>query len=372
MKILFCNIAWMKSYKGINEDDAPSYGGEHSRKSKEGTEGVNFRDYNGKCYGFFELKGSINLEKYFEEATAEQASVEKVLVIWVAANQKSETKIVGWYTDATLFREVQAIESYFFPEFSRYYRIEALSKNCHLLSESDRDYPVDLNGLAQFAAKIQHSNAWYYDDTKQEATGLPQLREYIEENQGSFLQTYLSEELLDERLPESDKDHRGYQELLDKGRELYDNWETLKALKYFNTARAVSETTEVLWEIYYCLFELIRLDRAKVGMDRIVEMEGPDKDTVRQYIGIYDALGNREKTLEYCENYMQYEPQSSEDKEVLVGISNVMFSIYYTRKDRKNAEASLKRAMKYTSDNKTLSIMNKSMEFLNSASRSWK
>jgi len=372
MKILFCNIAWMKFYNGISEDDAPYYGGEYIRKSKEGTESANFRDYNGKCYGFFEFKGNIDLKKYFEETKADQSFIENILVVWVAANMKNETRIVGWYENATVYQEVQAIGSYFFPEFSRYFRIEALSKECHLVSEIDRNYSVDLNALSQFALNLRHSNAWYVDSTKQEVTGLQKLLEYIEGTQNSFVQTYLSEEVLDEMLPETNKDYNSYQELLDKGIEHYDNWETLKALKYFNTARSVSETAEVLWEIYYCLFELFYLNKAKIVMDKIVELEGPSMNTVRQYIGIYDAMGNREQTLAYCEEYLKYEPQSSEDKEVFAGISNVMFSIYHDRKDKKNAEASLKRAMKYTNDSETLSIMNKSMEFLNNASKSWK
>lgn len=372
MKILFCNIAWMKFYNGINEDDAPYYNGEHIKKSKEGTESVNFRDYNGKCYGFFEFKGDIDLKKHFEEVKADQSFVENVLVVWVAANRKNEMRIVGWYKNATVYREVQAIESYFFPELSRYFRIEALSKECHLISEIDRNYAIDLNELSQFALNPRHSNAWYIESTKHEVTGLPQLLAYLEGGPYNIIHTYLSEEVLVEMIPLNNKDHNSYQELLDKGVEYYDHWETLTALKYFNSARSVNETSEVLWEIFYCLFELICLDKAKVVLDKIVELEGPNMNTTRQYIGIYDAMGNRDKTLVYCEEYLKYEPQSSEDKEVLVGISNVMFSIYHDRKDKKNAEASLKRAMKYTNDSETLTIMNRSLEFLNNASKSWK
>lgn len=372
MKVLFCNIAWMKFYNGINEDDTPYYGGEFIRKSKEGTESANFRDYNGKCYGFFEFKGNLDLKKYVEEAKADQSFLLNVLVVWVASNMKNETRIVGWYKNATIYREVQSIKSYFFPEFSRYFRIEALSKDCHLLREIDRNYSVDLKELSQFALNLKHSNAWYVDSAKQEDSGLAKLLAYIEGNQHSYVETYLSEKVLDERLPETDKDYHNYQKLLDKGIEYSNNWETLTALKYFNTARSFSETVEVLWEIYYCLFELYCFDKAKVLMDKIVELEGPSMDTLRQYVGIYDALGDHDKTLAYCEEYLKYEPQSSEEKEVLAGISNVMFSIYHDRKDKKNAENSLRLAMKYANDSETLSIMNKSMEFLNNASKSWK
>lgn len=372
MNILFCNIAWMKFYNGISEDDAPYYGGELKRKGKEGTESANFRDYNGKCCGFFEFKGNLDLKKYTEEAKADPSSLLNVLVIWIAENKKNEMKIVGWYKNATIYREIQSIKSYFFPEFSRYYRIEALSKDCHLLRETDRSYSVDLNGLSKFALNQKHSNAWVYDSTKQEDPGLSKLLTYIEGNEHHFVETYLSEEVINDMLPETNTDFTNYQALLIKGIEYYDNWETLTALRYFNTARAVNETVEVLWEIYYCLFELFSFDKAKIIMDRIVELDGSNLDTIRQYIGIYDALGDREKTLAYCEEYLKYEPQSSEEKEVFTGISNVMYSIYHDRKDRKNAEASLRRAMKYTKDSETLSMMNKSLEFLDQASKSWK
>lgn len=56
-KVIFCNIAWMKYYKGELEDDKPINGGEYVKKYGEAVETTNFIDYNHYCYGFVRFNG---------------------------------------------------------------------------------------------------------------------------------------------------------------------------------------------------------------------------------------------------------------------------------------------------------------------------
>ena len=66
MRILFCNIAWMKEYRG-NEDgkDTPLNGGSYVDETGDAHEKYNFTPVNmaGKeglyCLGFFETKSPI-------------------------------------------------------------------------------------------------------------------------------------------------------------------------------------------------------------------------------------------------------------------------------------------------------------------------
>jgi len=102
-----CNIAWMKYYNGITEEDKPINGGAYIKENENGGEVYNFRDYNGYCYGFVKLNGDMALEKHYEGVTSNQPYVEDVLVIWVATNKDNETRIVGWYKNATVYRKEQ-------------------------------------------------------------------------------------------------------------------------------------------------------------------------------------------------------------------------------------------------------------------------
>ncbi|SQC01502.1 hypothetical protein [Clostridium tetanomorphum] len=42
MKILFCNIGWMKRYKGVTGDDNITLSGEYVDKNHKGAEQYNF------------------------------------------------------------------------------------------------------------------------------------------------------------------------------------------------------------------------------------------------------------------------------------------------------------------------------------------
>ena len=63
MKVLFCNIAWMRDYTG-NEDgnDKPIHGGEYVDRTEDAHEKYNFSPmyFNGEdeayCLGFYETK----------------------------------------------------------------------------------------------------------------------------------------------------------------------------------------------------------------------------------------------------------------------------------------------------------------------------
>ncbi|WP_277407741.1 hypothetical protein [Lacrimispora xylanisolvens] len=126
MRILFCNIAWMKSYKGANPDDVPVNGGSHVKKTKTANEEFNFlplEDENGDyfCYGSVETKSTngknpneLHIEKIQGCKNLEkEESVDDVLVVFCArpdrGNEKSNTNVVGWYWHATVYRNYQYI-----------------------------------------------------------------------------------------------------------------------------------------------------------------------------------------------------------------------------------------------------------------------
>jgi len=142
MNIIFCNIAWMKNYTGVQEDDQPINGGSYIKEYGEGAEQFNFLDYNGKCYGFFMMHGKIALEAHFENASKDQAYIDEVLVVWVATNENNETRIVGWYNNARLYREEQFQEAFTDEAYNLYFNVEASAKDCFLLPEEQRTFPI--------------------------------------------------------------------------------------------------------------------------------------------------------------------------------------------------------------------------------------
>lgn len=130
MKVLFCNIAWMRWYKGVIPNvDVPVNGGSFVNENQDGCECDNFwKIYNtvdcvvddtnavipkgNICLGFVET-GHINnknrqlrLENIHDcAAFKKEETIEDVLVVFCATREGDKyPKVVGWYNHATVYR----------------------------------------------------------------------------------------------------------------------------------------------------------------------------------------------------------------------------------------------------------------------------
>ena len=102
-KIVFCNIAWMKNYCGITEDDKPYNGGSYVEENGDAAESCNFLPNNHYCYGYFASKGqNLNLSRIDKTVGKDVSKIAGITVIWVA-----NRKIVGWYENAEMYRKMQ-------------------------------------------------------------------------------------------------------------------------------------------------------------------------------------------------------------------------------------------------------------------------
>ena len=159
MRILFCNIASMKYYKGNSCGiDDPSGGGSFVDENNECAEMFNFAPSsinleNGEkaetCSGFVATKTSrsgkeqeLHIEKIegFKAGKAEE-HIFDVLVIFCAPHPSYHySHIVGWYRDAVVFRHYRRVPRqdkdgkwYDWP-----YNIFAQKENCVLLPVKER------------------------------------------------------------------------------------------------------------------------------------------------------------------------------------------------------------------------------------------
>lgn len=148
MRILFCNIAWMKYYKGIDQNDKPKNGGSYVKEYNDAGEIENFLPVSTEetgeefCYGYVETKSTNGKEKnqiHIEkldgcELLKNEGSAENVLVIFCAKHKpKAPACVVGWYKEATVYRKHRDLESE-----GRIYNIIAEKKNVVLLPEEQR------------------------------------------------------------------------------------------------------------------------------------------------------------------------------------------------------------------------------------------
>ena len=78
MKILFCNITYLKNYTGITNEDMPNNGGAWVEKNKDAHEQWNFLNQNGYCYGFVMNKGEQFALERIDKDYSKAAVIEDV------------------------------------------------------------------------------------------------------------------------------------------------------------------------------------------------------------------------------------------------------------------------------------------------------
>ncbi|MDP8568329.1 protein NO VEIN domain-containing protein [Methylophilus aquaticus] len=142
-----------------------------------GHEVCNFHRHRGKVYGYVQpargqgsaSEGSIKVERIVgSDASVDDYKVDGVLVIWTATRPEGGSVVVGWYKNATVYRDYQnfktksALHS---KNGLEGYRIQTDSENANLLSIDERTIRVPRRtdgGMGQ-------SNVWYGDSDLGEA-----------------------------------------------------------------------------------------------------------------------------------------------------------------------------------------------------------
>ena len=105
-RMIFFNIGWMKSYKGMKGDSIKG-GGSYINEHGEGGEMYNFYPIKNYCYGFCGGKGTINIQRL--DPSIKGDKLDDVLVVWVATDPSGAgRKVVGWYKNATIYKKSQA------------------------------------------------------------------------------------------------------------------------------------------------------------------------------------------------------------------------------------------------------------------------
>ena len=180
MKILFCNIAFMKYYRGAMPGvDMPVNLSSRNKTAAEADEQFNFSSCNMEgedvCLGYFMAKsgsGKNSNQTHIEKIPGiePQADVaEDVTVVWCAKKEgnDSRTVVVGWYKHAKVYRYYQeAIFGEGDNEFHQLYNVVAKAEDCVLLPVGERSRYTRWNvprkkGSNGPAFGFSSSNVWF-------------------------------------------------------------------------------------------------------------------------------------------------------------------------------------------------------------------
>lgn len=216
MRLVFCNIAWMKYYRGIldNGGDEPIIGGAYGRRSKDIPEQYNFistklkaRDIVSEagqyCLGYMETKASGNSKNQLFinkipgcELLENESVADDVLVVFCANHPDHKfTTVVGWYEHATVYQQYQSIylkSSSDGEDYEQLFNAVAKEENCVLLPMKERSRKAVWGVPRQQAGAsygFSRANIWYpqnKDDNPNLTSFLnrmvKQIKEYSDEN----------------------------------------------------------------------------------------------------------------------------------------------------------------------------------------------
>jgi len=108
--IIYFNIGWMKRYAGVVDDDETQGGHGYLKGHRHGGESFNFsKCKDGKVRGHRPPGSSekTNITKMGVDKKA--AEISGALVVWIAKEPASgRSLIVGWYRNATVYREARS------------------------------------------------------------------------------------------------------------------------------------------------------------------------------------------------------------------------------------------------------------------------
>lgn len=188
-KIVFFNTAWMDFYDGIQGRDLEIHGGgAYVEEHGYGYEIYNFREINGKVYGYAQSGGNNHLERLGAKKDAD--SISNVLVVFTARHKEGGTYIVGWYKNATFYRQYQETrlkERRFKNEYLGYY-VEADAKDACLLNKDER---FIFETIPRGKGGMGRSNIWYADSEN--------MKEFVWRVQ-KFINTYSKNKIAKHRV----------------------------------------------------------------------------------------------------------------------------------------------------------------------------
>lgn len=289
MRIVFCNITYMKNYCG-EDDDIPVNGGKWIDENKDGGEVYNFLDYDGKCYGYFMHYGDILHIERIENTSLNDNVAEDVLVVWVAKpdEKSSHSVIVGWYRHADVYRKWQN-------DSELDYNISAKAENCHLLPVDKRRFIIPRASKNGKGRGMGQSAIWYADSEYAQKEFVPEVIEYIdkyEKNDGEFINKVWTEEKLNKKYNGNKSDD----ELLKLAKDV--NTPPEKALEYINASLEYGETSDKFHTKADILHELFQFTKSVPYYEKSYSLDNSNFECLKNLFNMYYLTEQTEKAVE--------------------------------------------------------------------------
>ena len=286
-KIVFCNIAYMKYYQGITDDDKPVNGGSYVEENGDGAESCNFLPNNHFCYGYVAARGNLNLKRVDKSIGSDTSAIEGVTVIWVA-----NRKIVGWYENAKMYSQMQEFYDDILGDDKSYwlYNFEAHEEDAWLLPVELRDFDIPSAPTAGTGKGMGQSNIWYADSVYAREEFVPKVIKYIEEVRDDCIQHFWTDKDITEKAQYSN--NFTVEQLLKRALKWKEAGKFIEALKIYNLIE-----TKITKPQDICVLKFLRgnMLQSILLYDEAVEL-------YKQFLFDFEHMDEEEKSVPLTEN----------------------------------------------------------------------
>lgn len=315
IRVIVFNITGMELYNGIENGDDVTFGGEYVKRNRSGGEIFNFQDYNGYCYGYVSaINGTVKVER-IDDIGENDDKIENVLVVWTAKLSKDiKNVIVGWYRNATVYRNEHSQEQ--FPGLGRrlLYCCKAKSEDTILLPMSERKFIIERAKDKGTGMGLGQSNVWFADSDYGRKTFIPQLVDYINSYTGERINRVLNMGAINVILSdevagiEDVPDEKKAEVLSEKGSDFMEAGDYYRALTFYRTSLKYDTKNyganipiKIQSDIYYNIGNALRalhcFDESIKYFEKVVELEGDSEEILGLLIYLYQAAEMDDEAL---------------------------------------------------------------------------
>lgn len=346
MKLLLCEIPWMKKYNRYDENDIPFAGDKALDEEDYSNEYFTFQDNNGSCYGLCDID-EIKIDVYYKGVRKNSEYVQNAVVIWISSDKKGVKRVVGWYENATIYRkkQIRSIFTDLTGSNDIKYNIISKSMDSKLIPEDKRTFSFD-----EYENQSNFKNIQLIDTSVEMPSYADDLIDFINNYDFGTENLVLTDELLYKEINESEKS-KAPKELYEKGASYFEKEEYINAFRYFNEANKKSENLATFFAMGSSLYYLYAFDKAIEIYKKMVELEGEKIHSIEKLMCSYDHIGDIENTIYYCKKLIELLDNEDEFVSEKIDGYAILFDIYIHLERKNEARNIIKKIEEYSNKN---------------------
>ncbi len=298
MRIIFCNITYLRFYDGrVVGEVKPTTGGRWVQENEDAHEKWNFLNMDGMCYGYVQGNSEqMHIEK-LDKVYNQQNEAEDVTVVWCASHPTRGTVVIGWYEHARAYRFLQNSITTPLTGIERNYWFSAKAENAYLLPEEERTLEIGRASQNGVGKGFGQQNYWYAESSYAKENIIPSVLAFMEAHRNKRINTlsavYEAPEVMK---PLNDAEKRTAEELGED--------ENMEYLPFAYRQYEFEPNADNAYRIAATLKNLFQYKKSIPWFEKTVEYDPDDWETKGVLVYVYSQCEEYNKAIALAEELL--------------------------------------------------------------------